>query len=347
MPSLATIVIALAVLCGLGPIAGAQTPSAPRAPLPLYDVHELPDLGGPFHDVHVFDVNDAGETVGYVLDSGLRRRAVRWNAASAVADLGGPSGAWSIARGISAGGVVAGFHGPSPQSIQPVLWVGGTIVALPHPSEGPGVEAYDVDDSLRAVGRGYALADSFAVAWGPGGAVAIGAPPSYAFSTNESGVAAGFVHVGGRPAAARWDGGALTVLPGLGVTYSKAIGVSPLGTIAGHADSASTGLTHAVVWRNGAAIDLGAYQGAYVTTATDVEDDGTVVGYYYLDPLAETKRALVWRGAGEVLDLNDVDAPDSGWILDEATAVNARGWIVGSGSRAGLPGRRAFVARPR
>ena len=327
--------------------AAAQLPAARPAPQHAYDVSELPDLGGPWHDVHVFDLNDAGEAVGYVLDAQLRWRAVRWSADGAVEDLGGGSSTWSIARGISAGGVVAGFHGPTLESARPVLWVGGTIVVLPDPALGPAVEAYDVDDSLRAVGRGYALANPFAIAWDAAGATAIGQPPSWAFSSNENGVAAGVVDVAGQPRAARWDLGVTTLLPGLGSPYSKAIGVSPLGAIAGHADSPASGLTHAVVWRGSVVTDLGAYLGAYITTATGVADDGTVVGYYYLDPLAEITRALVWRGGGASQDLNGLDAPGSGWTFSDATAVNRHGWIVGRGTRSGFPGMRAYVAKPR
>jgi hypothetical protein len=44
----------------------------------------------------------------------------------------------------------------------------------------------------------------------------------------------------------------------------------------------------------------------------------------------DTERAFLWDN-GEMLDLNERIAPDSGWELSRATAINDRGQIVGYG----------------
>lgn len=330
-----------------GNSASAQFRAAHPPPPPDYVVTELPGLGTMFHGTHVFDVNDAGEAVGYAFDNQLRWRAVLWNPAGQVIDLGGANGAWSMARGISEDGVVGGFHGPTLATAVPVLWIGGSIVPLPDPPGELGVEVWDVNDALEAVGRGHDGVDSFATLWSGGACKPIAGPVSYAFAINERGTSAGFVTVDGNPAAARWDGDELIVLPDLGESPAKAIGINAWGTIVGGGASPIDGLLHAIVWDGPSVIDLGLYQATYMTTATGINDRDFVVGYYYLDPLSEIKRALLWTPAGIAHDLNDIDQPASGWTLEEATKVNDAGWIVGHGTRAGFSGTRGFVAKPR
>ena len=337
---------ALLVLSLAAPALDAQIVADERRSFLRYSIEELPDLGGPWHDVHVFDMNDRGEAVGYVLDPQLRWRAVRWDAQGAVHDLGGARGTWSIARGISESGVIGGFHGATLQTARPVLWINGNVVPLADPAQGAGVEVWDVDDSLAAVGRGHST-DSFAVLWSASGASALAAPYSYAFAINASGVAVGFETVGGFERAAQWHNGTTTLLPDLGLTGSKAIAINDAGTIVGHAPSPVDGLTHAVVWRNGAVVDLGSYLGTYITFATGINEGGFVVGAYYLDPLAEITRPLVWAPWGETRELGDLIPPGSGWTLSDAIEIDDSGRIVGHGTRAGLAGTRVFRARPR
>lgn len=317
------------------------------APQHEYVVSELPDLGNAFHIVHVFDVNDQGEAVGYILDDQLRWRAVRWDALGGVHDLGGASGTWSMARGISESGVISGFHGPTLQTARPVLWVNGNIVPLGDPPSGIGVEAWDANDAQVAVGRGHNGTDSFAMCWSAGTGSAIAGPTSYAFAVNERGVAAGFVTVSGFEFAARWDGAALTVLPDLGQGSGKAVGVNGAGTLVGSATSPIDGLAHGVAWHGTMIVDLGAYQGTFLTAATGINDRGLIVGDFYLDPVAEITRAMLWTPSGQAFNLNDLIPPGTGWTLTNATEVNDAGWIVGFGTRNGMGGIRGYVAKPR
>lgn len=335
-------------ICSPGALAAAQVNAIevgdPQLKLE-YEITELGSLGGMWHNVYVFDLNDQGDSVGYALDDQLRWRAVRWNAAGVATDIGGPPGTWSIARGISDNGVIGGLHGPSVQASRPALWMNGGIVMLPDPPRGQGVEVWDVNGAREAVGRGYSI-DSFAASWSRAGAQMIADPNSYAFAINENGRAAGFVTVAGFEAAAMWDRGVLTVLPDLGPNSAKAVGVNAHGTVVGHAQH-SDGFTHAVKWENGTAIDIGAYLGLFITYATGINDHGAICGGYFLDPIAEITRAVVWTQQGEMHQIGDLVAGPTDWTLWNAVEINNWGWIAGTGTRSGMQGQRSFLAKPR
>ncbi|MCC5787932.1 MAG: hypothetical protein JJU33_14655 [Phycisphaerales bacterium] len=86
--------------------------------------------------------------------------------------------------------------------------------------------------------------------------------------------------------------------------------------------------------------------------AMGVNDRGMVVGRSgELDHASGemTTRAFLWRN-GRMVDLNDLIAPNAGWRLQAATAVNNRGYIAGYGlhraSNAAQAQRRAFLLVP-
>lgn len=91
---------------------------------------------------------------------------------------------------------------------------------------------------------------------------------------------------------------------------------------------------HAFSWKGGVVHDLGALSRA--SAALAVNDAGSIVG-------ASDGRAVGWFGKG-VVDLNSLVSPNEGWVLQAATGINNRGWIVGWGTRQGE--RRAFLLKP-
>lgn len=96
---------------------------------------------------------------------------------------------------------------------------------------------------------------------------------------------------------------------------------------------------HAVLWENGKAVDLGGFGGD--SYAYGINAVGKVVGR------AETetggRRAFLWN-KGKMFDLNNLIAPDSGWFLSSANAINNRGQIVGTGGYHNQ--QRAFLLTP-
>jgi probable HAF family extracellular repeat protein len=84
--------------------------------------------------------------------------------------------------------------------------------------------------------------------------------------------------------------------------------------------------------------------------AEAVNDSGQVVGWSGCIPDAndlakgrEAPYAFFWQN-GELLDLNDLLQPESGWRLTKANAINNRGQIVGHGEIDGKT--RAFLLTP-
>ncbi len=76
-------------------------------------------------------------------------------------------------------------------------------------------------------------------------------------------------------------------------------------------------------------------------TAAALNDAGEAVGISA--PYTLASHALLWRG-GHVYDLNTLLPPHSGWVLETATGINARGQIVGSGTLGGKP--HAYLLTP-
>jgi probable HAF family extracellular repeat protein len=86
--------------------------------------------------------------------------------------------------------------------------------------------------------------------------------------------------------------------------------------------------------------DLGTLGGSE-SLALDLNDSGVVVGW--ANTLAGTKHAFIYRN-GAMADLNDAIAPGSGWVLEEAVAINGVGKIAGNGTYQGVP--HAFLLNP-
>ncbi len=86
--------------------------------------------------------------------------------------------------------------------------------------------------------------------------------------------------------------------------------------------------------------DLGTLDGYTDSYASDINNNGQIVGY-----ASSAFRALLWEN-GTVTDLNTLISPNSGWILGAATAINNQGQIVGEGLLDGQNLVHAFLLTP-
>ncbi len=130
-------------------------------------------------------------------------------------------------------------------------------------------------------------------------------------------------------------------LPG-GVN-SSAFAINDLGQVAGYS-SCATDCLHAVLWSKvkGSILDLGVLPGATASYAQGINNDGQVVGWLY-DGI-NNFHAFVWSPSTGMLDLNNFIPANSGWVLQQAYAINDLGQIVGYGTVNGQ--NEAFLLTP-
>ncbi|MCL2639470.1 MAG: PEP-CTERM sorting domain-containing protein [Phycisphaerales bacterium] len=128
----------------------------------------------------------------------------------------------------------------------------------------------------------------------------------------------------------------ITDLGTFGGPWSCANAINDAGQITGYADL-TNGPSHAFLYDNGAMIDLGELGGGY-SVGLAINNLGQVVGWSNLTPLEEydlapdiyDMRAFLYTD-GQMIDLNSLIDPASGWILQTAFGINDAGQIVGNG----------------
>jgi probable HAF family extracellular repeat protein len=238
---------------------------------------------------------------------------------------------------INASGVIAGVIGTSEMGLFPVTWTNGALATLPVPD---GWNGY-----ARAINSQGVIVGSIAD------------------SEND-----GPLH------ASIWQGGSFNDLGTFDANGSQANGINDNGDIAGilfHADRIATSFllrngivseipiimtamngngdliggyvgtddqVHPCIWKNGAIIDLGGglIDGAY-PSYFGINDQNQAVGT--ADGAPFFPHAVLWQD-GTVFDLNNLldsngDYPN-GLILEEASAINNNGQIVGQSNYGGF-----------
>lgn len=79
--------------------------------------------------------------------------------------------------------------------------------------------------------------------------------------------------------------------------------------------------------------------------AMGINNHGDIVGHSFTDfGVGQDIRAFLRRADGVMQDLNTLIPPNSGWLLNWATAINDRGFIAGTGTFQGE--RRGYLLRP-
>jgi len=184
---------------------------------------------------------------------------------------------------------------------------------------GPGSMARAINNAGEVVG----IAPTQGFLWDHGTVTYLG-PGTQAFGINNRGDIVGSYYDGSTQYAVVWHHGVMTELPSLGGGFSVAYGINDRGDIVGQS-AVPRGFGHAVLWRDGQALDLGTlcvtrvicYSGAGDT----IDDRDDVVGESVTESGAT--HAFIWKD-GVMTDLDTVD-PDS-----RAFAINSKGDIVGS-----------------
>jgi hypothetical protein len=279
--------------------------------------------GGDFTWGQAYAINNAGTTVGYTdrWNGGpFVDRAVRWDAAGNVIELGDLSPASRViprsrAVAVNENGTAVGYAqkllgGVSDRGTRAVRWDGSGIVATEL-------------GNLGTDSAGYASSE--------------------AYDVNENGTAVGWAAIGrtssGR--AVRWDvqGTAATELGTLGSSaFSWAYAINDAGTTVGVAAKRVDGVElgfRAVRWdaSGTAANELGDLGDDADSRAYDINNHGIAVGSAakIINGVPAGGGAVAWRNNSVAIDLNNLIDPQSGWTLTSAYSISDTGWITGLG----------------
>ncbi len=338
--------ISLAMLTGIMKANGADS-AEPQAMTAL----EIVDLGTLDGDNASFatDLNDQGHVVGYsrhITDviPPPPPQAFLWRNGSLMG-LTTPDESGSSAEAINASGHIVGQIDTIGGDATPTLWIDNEIYRLPVMTDT--LSTIVVDINTAGIAAGYAISDteSYLLLWDADQVMTDTVPmaaDSSVAALNDAGVVVGQQE----RHAFRWtekDG--FQDLGTLGGATSRASAVNSAGIIVGSSDLKGNLSESLFMWRSGTMTDLGVPElGAGEVLegidAHDINDENQIVGQYTVNG---QKRAFLWQD-DSFTDLTTLLPEGSGWgRLVSAEAINARGWIVGTGLKDGRG--RAFLLK--
>jgi len=299
-----------------------------------------------------YDINRSGQIAGNLQDGGAVSRAFYYDG-NTVQDLGAMAGAaYSTAGGLNDSGTVVGTSGPSGGLSHGFIYANGVLASLSTSLEST---ATRINSSGIVVGMALVV-NSFdpegslanhAAAFYPGGLLdlthGIGFPlrVSEANDINDAGTAVGTVHDAyqfAEPMPFMHRDGALVYLGTGDQWYGAAFAINNRDQVVGRTygllENGGADITrmHAVIYDDGAATDLGTLRAGGNSGAWDINDAGHVVGW--TDTMAGTGAFLYMNG--EMVLLDALIDPASGWTIQDARAINVDDQIAATACRAGI-----------
>ncbi len=314
---------------------------------PSYTITDLGTLGGT--TTKGYGINENGQVVG-ASKIGSYMHAFLWDDGT-MTNLGalGAYGSWAydindVSQVVGGSYVGTEFHNHA------FLWQNGNMQDLGTLGGGPDSYAFDINDSGQAVGSACCVPDQYithAVLWGSSGIVDLGdldpvwENHSFAYGVNDAGQVVG-QSTTADPAqlghAFLWQNGSMQDLGTLGGDLSVAEAINENGQVVGLSKLTDNTTFHAFLW-DGGLQDLGSLTFTN-SIAYDINDKEQVVGALQT---GQNSHAFLWEN-GQMQDLNNLIPSNSGWVLQEARAINNKGKIVGFGTINGQT--RAFLLSP-
>ena len=326
-------------------------------PAATYTITEIRTVNGFATQTHPSAINNNGHIVG-VAYSGANNsfpyHAFLYSNGS-IQDLQTLGGTNSAATGINQSGQIVGYSdlpdsGGNPGPTQAFLYDGAGMQSLGSlvaggTSHGSGINNFGqaVGDSLAAgVSNNIPTKNVFLFSGGTmhdlGNLDSPGTRATAPWDINDTGQIAGtYFLADNRNHAFIYASGVLQDLGTLGGSNSNAVAINNGGQATGSADLGG-GISHAFLF-DGTMHDLGSL-GTGNSNAKGLNNIGHVVGS---SVVSGTTHAFLSAG-GLMLDLNTLIAPNSGWVLNSANAINDHGEITGTGIFDGQP--RAYLLTP-
>jgi probable HAF family extracellular repeat protein len=311
-----------------------------------YTITNLGILPGAYDSSQGAGLSGNGQVTGYVFDSngessGVPAHAFRWTSGGGMQDLGTLGGGvydYSSGGGINNSGQVTGNSSDASGNQSAFLWtpgsgmqmiptLGGTYSSANSINDSGQVAGFTAPDSTGANGRAFL--------WSAAGGIQnlgtlSGDDRSNAFAINASGqiVGSSYNSATNLTQSFRWTAaGGMQKLTGTGDSVAVAINAS--GAIVGNQGG------HAYLWTGPNTMQILPDSGGF-SGANGINSSGLIVG-------TDSNVAAAWQG-GSLINLNTLLPASSGWVLQNATAVNDTGQITGYGTYNGE--YRAFLLNP-
>ncbi|MBU0601428.1 MAG: hypothetical protein KKD25_03385 [Gammaproteobacteria bacterium] len=260
-----------------------------------------------------------------------------------------PAGLDFQVTGIADNGVIGGSVGIDDFRSLPGMWSGSELRYLPLPaSQDPDWMAVGHVTGMNRhgdmVGASYlssvhaseVSAEQVALVWRQGELEVLAAPSFHTirtFDISDSGVVSALAFADGAGAGAgnphlvTWDGDGTFADLGEVPAFAQWNSASASGRMVGVGPYADGGMDAGpFVFDPDGVHALPVLPDSVDTWAGDINNAGVIVGDAYIGE-SEEQIAVIWLG-GEILDLNSLIDPASGWTLIDAQAINERGQIA-------------------
>jgi probable HAF family extracellular repeat protein len=241
-------------------------------------ITDIPTLGGDCCSIQVYDINSAGQVVGYG-DEDDRFHAFLWENGT-MTRLGDLGARHSFAFAINSAGQVVGELVSGDDEASAFIWENGVTTDLSGGGEEGSTSRFEIARDINSSGELVGSAGDRGVIWQKGVITdlgTLGGQRSVPYGINSAGHVVGTSRTSaGEEHAFLWKEGAMTDLGTLSGDYSMAEAINDAGQVVGYSKT-SDGKTHAFVWQDGVMTDLGTL-GGDISYAYDINSAGLVVG---------------------------------------------------------------------
>jgi probable HAF family extracellular repeat protein len=255
---------------------------------------DLGSLAGPSGISVANDINNEGEVVGYSTTPEGETHAFLWRD-GVMTDLGTLGGPASDATAINDLGEIVGSAAVDEQNLHTFIWRDGEMTDLGSSGGQPLVAAHDINN------RSQVLASNWpgSVVWEDGALTPVPPPEGSDFAAalaiNDRGMMTGNALAPGTfndYQVAVWKRGAGVIVGTLGGRYGGGVALNERGHVVGSSETADE-TWDAFIWRDGRMTALPNLAPEHSAEATDINEDGKVVGWSY--SADGHRHAILWK----------------------------------------------------